>query len=193
MAFLTAQKKETIARTKLSMEEEINEEKLAEVLETNMTETTEAIKELFRNRTKQRYFQSPVSGLMVRSDEPELEKKDIPKMLRYCVNLQKYLKNSTRVGNHKESVDASNVLNPEVHVRALMQNVIDNLQIKLGMEQGTEVNDDVTEAMNTIKLFKLFMELTDDQLTSDPVKEKLYSMRAWKIVEKLNADMQRHE
>ena len=56
MAFLTAQKKETIARTKLSMEEEINEEKLAEVLGTNMTETTEALKVMFLNRTKQQYF-----------------------------------------------------------------------------------------------------------------------------------------
>ena len=58
MAFLTAQKKETIARTKvrLSMEEEVNEEKLAEVLGTNMTEPTEALKVMFLNRTKQQYF-----------------------------------------------------------------------------------------------------------------------------------------
>ena len=58
MAFLTAQKKETITRTKvrLSMEEEVNEEKLAEVLGTNMTESTEALKVMFLNRTKQQYF-----------------------------------------------------------------------------------------------------------------------------------------
>ena len=45
MAYLTAQKKETIARTKLSMEEEINEEKLAELLGMNMSEATARLKE----------------------------------------------------------------------------------------------------------------------------------------------------
>ena len=60
MAFLTAQKKyETIARKKVkpSMEEEINAEKLEELLGMNMSEATEAIKEQYMNRAKQQYFQ----------------------------------------------------------------------------------------------------------------------------------------
>ena len=84
--------------------------------------------------------------MTVKQDEPELEEKNIPNMLRYGVNLQKYLKNSSRVGNQKESVDSSTVLNPEAHhLRALMQNVIDNLQLKLSMEQTTEVNEVLTK------------------------------------------------
>ena len=127
MAFLTAQKKnETIARMKVksSMEEEINEEKLAELLNRNLSEATEEIKEKYMNRTKQQYFQTCTSDLTVKQDEPELEEKNIPNMLRYGVNLQKHLKNSSRVGNQKESVDSSTVLNPEAHMRALMQNVM---------------------------------------------------------------------
>ena len=193
MAFLTAQKKyETIARKKVkpSMEEEINAEKLEELLGMNMSEATEAIKEQYMNRAKQQYFQTPVSVLTVKQDEPELEEKNIPNMLRYGVNLQKHLKNSSRVGNQKESVDSSTVLNPEAHLRALMQNVIDNLQQKLSMEQATEVNEVVAEVMNTINILGAFIELTEDQITSDAVKEKLHSMKAWKLIEKLNADMQ---
>ena len=56
MAFLTAQKKnETIARMKVksSMEEEINEEKLAELLGRIMSEATAMLKDKFMNRTKQ--------------------------------------------------------------------------------------------------------------------------------------------
>jgi hypothetical protein len=193
MAFLTAQKKyETIARKKVkpSMEEEINAEKLEELLGMNMSEATEAIKEQYMNRAKQQYFQTPVSVLTVKQDEPELEEKNIPNMLRYGVNLQKHLKNSSRVGNQKESVDSSTVLNPEAHMRALMQNVIDNLQLKLSMEQTTEVNEVVAEVMNTINILGAFIELTEDQITSDAVKEKLHSMKAWKLIVKQNEDMQ---
>ena len=160
MAFLTAQKKyETIARKKVkpSMEEEINAEKLEELLGMNMSEATEAIKEQYMNRAKQQYFQTPVSVLTVKQDEPELEEKNIPNMLRYGVNLQKHLKNSSRVGNQKESVDSSTVLNPEAHMRALMQNVIDNLQLKLSMEQTTEVNEVMAEVMNTINILGAFI------------------------------------
>merc|ERR1712070_123434 len=110
-----------------------------------MSEPTEASKEQSMNRTKQQYFQAPVSVLTVKQEEPELAKKDITNMLRYGVSLRKHLMNSSRVGNQKESVDSSTVLNPEAHLRALMQNVIDNLQQKLSMEQVTEVNENVIE------------------------------------------------
>jgi len=191
MAFLTAQKKET-TRTKVKsrMQEDIDEEKLAELVQRDMSEQTEAIKEQFRNRTKQQYFQPPVSVLTVKQEEPELAKKDITNMLRYFVSLRKHLMNSSRVGNQKESVDSSTVLNPEAHLRALMQNVIDNLQQKLSMEQTTEVNEVVAEVMNTINILGAFIELTEDQLTSDVVKEKLKSMKAWKLIVKQNEDMQ---
>ena len=99
MAFLTAQKKET-TRTKVKsrMQEDIDEEKLAELVQRDMSEQTEAIKEQFRNRTKQQYFQPPVSVLTVKQEEPELAKKDITNMLRCGVSLRKHLMNSSRVG-----------------------------------------------------------------------------------------------
>ena len=122
MAFLTAQK--TGTKVKSRMQEEIDEENLLELVGRNMSETTEAIKEQFKNRTKQQYFQASVSVLTVKQEEPELAKKDITNMLRYAINVKKYLKNSSRVGNQKESVDSSTVLNPEAHLRALMQNVM---------------------------------------------------------------------
>ena len=188
MAFLSAQK--TGTRVKSRMQEEIDEENLAELVGRNMSETTEAIKEQFKNRTKQQYFQPSVSVLTVKQEEPELAKKDITNMLRYNVSLRKHLMNSSRVGNQKESVDSSTVLNPEAHLRALMQYVIDNLQQKLSMEQATEVNETVIEVMNTISILGAFIDLTEDQLASDMVKEKLHSMKAWKLIEKLNTDMQ---
>ena len=63
MAFLTAQKKET-TRTKVKsrMQEDIDEEKLAELVQRDMSEPTEAIKEQFRNRTKQQYFPPVADG-----------------------------------------------------------------------------------------------------------------------------------
>ena len=188
MAFLSARK--TGTNVKSGMQEEIDEEHLAELVGRNMSETTEAIKEQFKNRTKQQYFQPSVSVLTVKQEEPELAKKDITNLLRYAANLKKYLKNSSRVGNQKESVDSSTVLNPEAHLRALMQYVIDNLQQKLSMEQATEVNETVIEVMNTISILGAFIDLTEDQLASEMVKEKLHSMKAWKIIEKLNTDMQ---
>ena len=54
------------------MEEEINAEKLEELLGMNMSVATEAIKEQYMNRAKQQYFQTPVSFLTVKQDEPEL-------------------------------------------------------------------------------------------------------------------------
>ena len=80
MAFLSAQK--TGTKVKPGMQEEIDEEHLAELVGRNMSETTEAIKEQFKNRTKQQYFQPPVSVLTVKQEEPELAKKDITNMLR---------------------------------------------------------------------------------------------------------------
>ena len=59
------------------------------------------------------------------------------------------------------------------------------------MEQTTEVNEVVAEVMNTINILGAFIELTEDQITIDAVKEKLHSMKAWKLIEKLNTDMQR--
>ena len=50
MAFLSARK--TGTKVKPSMQEEIDEENIAELVGRNMTETTEAIKEQFKNRTK---------------------------------------------------------------------------------------------------------------------------------------------
>ena len=69
MAFLTAQKKET-TRTKVKsrMQEDIDEEKLAKLVGRSMSESTEAIKEQFMNRTKQQYFQAPVSVLTVKQE-----------------------------------------------------------------------------------------------------------------------------